>query len=112
MVRVVPLLFTRVSTEVEGLTVVVLDELLVPVALEALVVLVVLGELVALVLRDVPVELLVLDVLCVLPLPGVAVEGLAVADVLVLVVLFSTSLRSCAALCTLRPAPEAGLVTR
>ena len=112
VVRVVPLLFTRVSTEVEGLTVVVLDELLVPVALEALVVLVVLGELVALVLRDVPVELLVLDVLCVLPLPGVAVEGLAVADVLVLVVLFSTSLRSCAALCTLRPAPEAGLVTR
>lgn len=82
MVRVVPLLFTRVSTEVEGLAFVVRDE---PVVLVVL---------------DVVVVLLVLDVLCALPLVVVVVEGLAVADVLVVVVLFSTSLRNCAALFT------------
>ena len=77
MVRVVPLLFTRVSTEVEGLAFVVRDEPVVAVVLDELVVLVVL---------DVVVVLLVLDVLCALPL--------------VVVVLFSTSLRNCAALFT------------
>ena len=70
VVRVVPLLLTRVSTDVFGLVV--------------------------------------------LPLVVVVVvDGLAVVVVVVLLgLLFSTSERNCAAFCTLRPAFEAGFVTR
>ena len=84
VVRVVPLLLTRVSTDVFGFVFVVL---VVPV--------VVLG-------------------LVVLPLVVVVVvDGLAVVVVVVLLgLLFSTSERNCAAFCTLRPAFEAGFVTR
>ena len=43
----------------------------------------------------------------------VVVDGLAVVVVVVLLgLLFSTSERNCAAFCTLRPAFEAGFVTR
>ena len=87
VVRVVPLLLTRVSTDVFGFVFVVLVVLVVPV--------VVLG-------------------LVVLPLVVVVVvDGLAVVVVVVLLgLLFSTSERNCAAFCTLRPALEAGFVTR
>ena len=81
VVRVVPLLLTRVSIDVFGFVFVVL---VVPVVVLGLVVLLL-----------------------------VVVDGLAVVVVVVLLgLLFSTSERNCAAFCTLRPAFEAGFVTR